>query len=140
MGLKIPKPVSSRVGEETMDNAEGASLLTPASPSTHLQNNIAPVLAKGPVQLCSCWAGEMIIFWGKEAGQELGGTARRHREFLPTTEEMLTARQTNLSSKGRWFPTATTGFWNRVKLLSPSYVSTDNQHRDKNPTSRKKNL
>lgn len=123
-----------------MNDPEVATLLTPASPSTHLQNNIAPVSAKGPVQLCSCWAGEMLIFWGKEAGQELGGTARRHRECLPTTEEMVTAHQSNLSSKGRWFPTATTGFWNRVKLLSPSYVCTDNQHRDKNRTSRKKNL
>lgn len=72
-----------------MDDAEDASLLSPASPNTHLQNKIVPVLAKGPVQLCSCWAGEMLN-WGKEAGQELGGAARRHREFLPTAEEMLT--------------------------------------------------
>lgn len=79
MGLKIPKPVSSRLGEEIMDNAEDASLLTPDSPNTHLQNKIVPVLAKGLAQLCSCWAGEMLNFWGEETGQELGGTARRHR-------------------------------------------------------------
>lgn len=35
--------------------------------------------------------------------------------------------QINLSSKDRWFPTATRGFWNRVKL---HYISQLHLHRD----------
>lgn len=33
MGLKIPKPVSSRFGGETMDDAEGVSLLPQPLPT-----------------------------------------------------------------------------------------------------------
>lgn len=44
MRLKIPKPVSSRFGEGTIDDTEGASLLTPASPNIHLQKKCKWVL------------------------------------------------------------------------------------------------
>lgn len=70
MGLKIPKPVSSRFGEETMDNAEGASLLTPASPNTCLQNKckwmlFSPIINTYSVffllAFCCCVSNSIIL-------------------------------------------------------------------------------
>lgn len=119
MGLEILKPVSRRFSGKTMSHARGVSPLTPASPNPHMQNKVA---AKGPVQLWRCYAEGMLNFWGKEAGQKLGGTARGHRDVSkagsPSKGEMLAdgTHRTSLSSKYGWFPTATHSFCNGVKL------------------------
>lgn len=82
MGLVIPKLVSRRFWEKIMSDAQGASLPSPASPNPHMQNKITQVSAKSPVQLWSCCTEGLLNFWGKEAGQELEGTPRGHRDLL----------------------------------------------------------
>lgn len=81
MELQIPIPVSSRFWGKIMKESQSVSLLTRASPNLHVHNKIAQVLAKGPREPLSCCARGMVNFWGKEAGQELRGTAGRRRDL-----------------------------------------------------------
>lgn len=64
-----------------MSDAQGVSLLTPSSPSLHMQSKIAQASVKGPVQLWPFSTAGILNFWGKEAGQELGGIARGCRHL-----------------------------------------------------------